>query len=328
METIEIHKLIKDLRKTKGLTQKVLAEKLGCTQSFISKVEKGQSELTINMFIQLTELLNVSLIQFLYRHSFDQMNKGWEKQEFVKQTTSFNMKNDFKRLEEFMNEYNEADFFQIPHIRKMVLRFEGICKFHNHHNSEKAFALFNKALSIRSKSKAEQYQNMETLNAMGNCYYYLDQNENALECYHRARKMGKTLLHMKESDCFIRILNNLSLAYERKGKLERSMKMIEQAIDINVSRNSSYLMGHLYYQLARIYNFKKKLAESEKSLHISKTFTEVFHQKECFVYQDTLELVLELNSGGLWEYEGKWLTEYSNSELAILYCEMDRTLAT
>ncbi len=50
-------KTLKEARQVKGLTQKELSEKLGHTQSYVSKVEQGQIRLDIVQLKKIAEVL-------------------------------------------------------------------------------------------------------------------------------------------------------------------------------------------------------------------------------------------------------------------------------
>jgi len=52
--------LLRDLRERAGITQVVLAETLRNTQTFISKVERGERRIDVVEFIELCEAIGVS----------------------------------------------------------------------------------------------------------------------------------------------------------------------------------------------------------------------------------------------------------------------------
>lgn len=51
--------LLRDLRVEAGVTQIMLAKKLGNTQTFISKVERGERRLDVVEFVEICEALGV-----------------------------------------------------------------------------------------------------------------------------------------------------------------------------------------------------------------------------------------------------------------------------
>ncbi len=56
--------LLRELREKAGLTQVTLAEKLGQSQSFVSKIERGERRLDIIQLRQICHVLGVALPAF------------------------------------------------------------------------------------------------------------------------------------------------------------------------------------------------------------------------------------------------------------------------
>lgn len=48
--------------KTMGLTQKALAERMNCTQQYVSKILKGKENLSLDILSRLEDALGISLI--------------------------------------------------------------------------------------------------------------------------------------------------------------------------------------------------------------------------------------------------------------------------
>jgi transcriptional regulator with XRE-family HTH domain len=57
-----IQQKIRDLRRQKGLTLKQLAEGVGCTQSYISQLEKGLTAPSLSMVGKLAAALNIRVV--------------------------------------------------------------------------------------------------------------------------------------------------------------------------------------------------------------------------------------------------------------------------
>lgn len=57
----ETIKLIKTTRIQKGVSQKQLAYKLGCTQSYVSKIENGQIRLDIYQLKKIAKILDFDI---------------------------------------------------------------------------------------------------------------------------------------------------------------------------------------------------------------------------------------------------------------------------
>ena len=56
-----IGRRIKYLRKSKGMSQEELAEKMGINPKYLSSIERGKENPTLDTFIKLTSTLNIDI---------------------------------------------------------------------------------------------------------------------------------------------------------------------------------------------------------------------------------------------------------------------------
>ena len=70
MDIVSLGKLIKTLRKEKGITQEELAFKLGVTTSAVSKWETGKNSPDITMLQMLSDIFDISLEE-IYQENED-----------------------------------------------------------------------------------------------------------------------------------------------------------------------------------------------------------------------------------------------------------------
>lgn len=56
---------IKNLRKSKGITQKVLGERMGTNHTFIVRLEKGKQDCRISTLLAVSRALNVKLEELI-----------------------------------------------------------------------------------------------------------------------------------------------------------------------------------------------------------------------------------------------------------------------
>lgn len=84
-DLVESGKRIKNLRKEKGWTQELLAEKIGVTREYLGKIEKGDRGASIDLLIELCKCFNTSL-DYLVLGKVDNFqidNKKKEVQEII-----------------------------------------------------------------------------------------------------------------------------------------------------------------------------------------------------------------------------------------------------
>ena len=56
--------VLRDRRKELGITQKELAEKMNCTQQYISKILKGRENLSLEALCEIELALGIRILQF------------------------------------------------------------------------------------------------------------------------------------------------------------------------------------------------------------------------------------------------------------------------
>ena len=66
MDQVKIGKFLKELRKEKGLTQEQLAEIVDISTTHMSHIETGNTKLSLQVFADLAEALQVSVDSLLY----------------------------------------------------------------------------------------------------------------------------------------------------------------------------------------------------------------------------------------------------------------------
>lgn len=62
----DLYERIKELRKSKGITQAVMGERLRMSQNNFGLLERGEIDISVSRLIQIAEALNVSLKEILF----------------------------------------------------------------------------------------------------------------------------------------------------------------------------------------------------------------------------------------------------------------------
>lgn len=65
METTEIYKKLKQLRKERGLTLNTLAEKIGSDYQQISRIERGRSKLSVDLLMKMANALETPVAEIV-----------------------------------------------------------------------------------------------------------------------------------------------------------------------------------------------------------------------------------------------------------------------
>lgn len=90
---MNVIEMIKQIRRAKGLTQKQLAEKIGCKQTKIHKIESRDYELKVSDLYKIGEALNVSLSELFYTLSEEGKEELAIKNTFLQSISLFGKEN-------------------------------------------------------------------------------------------------------------------------------------------------------------------------------------------------------------------------------------------
>ena len=60
--------MLTETRVERGLLQSDVAEKLGKSQSFVSKYERGERRLDFPEFIEITDVLGIEIVEFIKKY--------------------------------------------------------------------------------------------------------------------------------------------------------------------------------------------------------------------------------------------------------------------
>lgn len=65
LNLVKTGKNLKQIRKSHGNTQTELAEKIGCSQSYVTKIENGQTPMSLSTAIEICALYGLSIEQLI-----------------------------------------------------------------------------------------------------------------------------------------------------------------------------------------------------------------------------------------------------------------------
>jgi transcriptional regulator with XRE-family HTH domain len=62
---MEIHKALRNIRKSKGFSQEEVADRLGVDTTNYGRIERGQASITLERLMQLAELYGMSVVELV-----------------------------------------------------------------------------------------------------------------------------------------------------------------------------------------------------------------------------------------------------------------------
>jgi len=224
---------IREYRKSMGLTQEQLAERLGITLGTVSKWERGGSEPDLGYLMELAELFRVSvdaLIGFSMRGS--NADEEADRIEALVNRVSF---------EELQAEYEKA-LRKFPNHFRTVLGAASIWKrFGAMHQDDpalrRALELYRHAVELISQNRDPEISEMSLRNEIAGCYASLKDYCRAVEEYKKNNLGGI-------NDANIGIL----LIWDER-KPEEGIPYIERAFLNHLTGITTVMSGYLVYYL-------------------------------------------------------------------------------
>jgi transcriptional regulator with XRE-family HTH domain len=99
---------IRELRKSKGLSQEQLAEVIGIDQKHMSRIELGKSYPSLDRLVRIAEALKVSLPDlFEYMHLNDEIERTRSIGEMLKELSEDSQKKAFKIITSVIKSFRE-----------------------------------------------------------------------------------------------------------------------------------------------------------------------------------------------------------------------------
>ncbi len=234
---------IRSYRKSLGLTQDQLAERLGITLGAVSKWERGSSEPDLSYIMDLAELFHVSvdaLIGFTMRgadaeREADRLKAMWE------QTTS-GKPAERVTIEAVAEEYDRAlrkfpNHFRIVCGAALVYQQIGIL-YKRDRELEKALELFRHSIDLLPQNRDHpEIQEIHLRNEIAGCYSALKNYAKAIEEYKKNNPTGS-------NDARIGCLYTM---YEKKP--EEGISFTEKAFFGHLSDMITTMAGYISYYI-------------------------------------------------------------------------------
>jgi len=99
---------IRELRKSKGLSQDQLSEVIGIDQKHMSRIELGKSYPSLDRLVRIAEALNVSLPSlFEYMHLEDETERAQNIEEMLKELSEDSQKKAFKIIKSVIKSFKD-----------------------------------------------------------------------------------------------------------------------------------------------------------------------------------------------------------------------------
>ncbi|ACK93878.1 helix-turn-helix domain-containing protein [Bacillus thuringiensis] len=269
MEFNDLGITIKELRIKKNISQSELCHGI-CSQSQISKIEKGMIYPSSILLYQLSERLGIDPNNIFALTQ----NKRLKYVENVKYVIKDCLKQkQYKELYEIVKKEKNLNNFQTKEEKQFLIWHEAIAIFIVDKSLKNALDFLNNALKLTlTNSDFLSEREIDIMQTMAIFYAENKEYEKSINILKRCLSNFNKLDFPRDKEIKLKIMLNLAKSLDFTYQHEEAIKYIDKGIKLAINLNTLYLLGELFYLKGQfllkikqhnvedvIYNWKKAL---------------------------------------------------------------------
>ncbi|GAB6621384.1 helix-turn-helix domain-containing protein [Bacillus cereus] len=269
MEFNDLGITIKELRIKKNISQSELCHGI-CSQSQISKIEKGMIYPSSILLYQLSERLGIDPNNIFALTQ----NKRLKYVENVKYVIKDCLKQkQYKELYEIVKKEKNLNNFQTKDEKQFLMWHEAIAIFMVDKSIKTALDFLNNALKLTlTNSDFLSEREIDIMQTMAIFYAENKEYEKSINIFKRCLTNFNKLDFPRDKEIKLKLMLNLAKCFDFTYQHEETIKYIDKGIKLAINLNTLYLLGELFYLKGQcllkmkqhnvedvIYNWKKAL---------------------------------------------------------------------
>ncbi|KAA0755251.1 transcriptional regulator [Bacillus sp. BF2-3] len=269
MEFNDLGITIKELRIKKNISQSDLCHGI-CSQSQISKIEKGVIYPSSILLYQLSERLGIDPNNIFALTQ----NKRLKYVENVKYVIKDCLKQkQYKELYEIVKKEKNLNNFQTKDEKQFLMWHEAIAIFMVDKSIKTALDFLNNALKLTlTNSDFLSEREIDIMQTMAIFYAENKEYEKSINIFKRCLTNFNKLDFPRDKEIKLKLMLNLAKCFDFTYQHEEAIKYIDKGIKLAINLNTLYLLGELFYLKGQcllkmkqhnvedvIYNWKKAL---------------------------------------------------------------------
>ncbi|PFV80931.1 transcriptional regulator [Bacillus sp. AFS059628] len=284
MEFKDLGIIIKELRMKKNISQSELCHGI-CSQSQISKIEKGMIYPSSILLYQLSERLGIDPNNIFALTQ----NKRLKYVENVKYVIKDCLKQkQYKELYEIVKKEKNLNNFQTKEEKQFLIWHEAIAIFMVDRSIKTALDLLNNALKLTlTNSDFLSEREIDIMQTMAIFYAENKNYEKGINILKRCLTNFNKLDFPRDKEIKLKIMLNLAKCLDSIYQHEEAIKYLDKGIKLAINLNTLYLLGELFY-LKGQYLLKIKQHNVEEVVYNWKKALFIFELTEKEYYTKTL----------------------------------------
>ncbi|MGG0300704.1 helix-turn-helix domain-containing protein [Bacillus albus] len=244
MEFYDLGITIKELRVKKNISQSELCHGI-CSQSQISKIEKGMIFPSSILLYQLSERLGIDPNNIFALTQ----NKRLKYVENVKCVIRDCIKQkQYTELYEIVKKEKDENAFQTKEDKQFLLWHEAIAIFMVNRSTKTALDLLNNALKLTlTNADFLSEREIDIMQTMSIFYAENKEYEKSIDILRKCLTNFNKLDFPRDREIKLKIIFNLANCLGQAYQHEEAMKYLDKGIKLAINLNTLYLLGELYY---------------------------------------------------------------------------------
>ncbi|MEE3948709.1 helix-turn-helix domain-containing protein [Bacillus wiedmannii] len=244
MEFYDLGITIKELRMKKNISQFELCHGI-CSQSQISKIEKGMIYPSSILLYQLSERLGIDPNN-IFALTQNKKLKYVENVKYVMRDCT--KQKQYSELYEIVKQEKNESNFQLKEDKQFLIWHEAIAIFHVNKSIKTALNLLNSALKLTvTNGDFLSEREIDIMQSMAIFYGENKEYEKSINILRRCLTNFNKLDFPRDKEIKLKIIFNLAKILGHANQHEEAIKYNDMGIKLAINLNTLYLLGELYY---------------------------------------------------------------------------------
>ncbi|KLA21654.1 MULTISPECIES: helix-turn-helix domain-containing protein [Bacillus cereus group] len=244
MEFYDLGITIKELRMKKNISQSELCHGI-CSQSQISKIEKGTIYPSSILLYQLSERLGIDPNN-IFALTQNKKLKYVENVKYVMRDCT--KQKQYNELYEIVKQEKNENNFQLKEDKQFLIWHEAIAIFHVNKSIKTALNLLNSALKLTvTNVDFLSEREIDIMQSMAIFHWANKEYEKSITILRRCLANFNKLDFPRDKEIKLKIIFNLAKILGLANQHEEAIKYNDMGIKLAINLNTLYLLGELYY---------------------------------------------------------------------------------
>ncbi|SDH86769.1 DNA-binding transcriptional regulator, XRE-family HTH domain [Alteribacillus persepolensis] len=281
---------LKEIRQMKGYSQVDLASGI-CSQSMLSRIEKGETEATTHIYVKLAQKLGVPLHAF-FDEGESPVDEGikWIKEDIRKAVRI----DDYQQVQKIINQQRHNPIFNSsPVLKQFLIWHQALCLYYLEDKLEEAKSFIDTALEYTNYSTKRSASDQELSIIVSLAILHAENRaySESISLLNDVLLLIKDKIGDQNVTLLLRVYYNLAKTFHHTGHYKESIYYANKGLNLSIYKEHFYLAGELYYQLGESLH---RLGKQEEALQKLSRAVSVFDMLHLSQYSEIVKIHMDL----------------------------------